>query len=125
MKGLALGGKRFKEELVEKYFPVGSVRHLEGSDLQEANRIRWERLVKTCMKALGKTKADIQSDKKAAHWKVMIAYFMKERTSISNVWLAKRLNMGVPQGVSRSVGIFIKNKGPKQWQYKEMLKLTA
>ena len=55
----------------------------------------------------------------------MIAYFMKEQTSVSNVWLAKRLNMGVPQGVSRSLGLFTKNNGPKQRQYKNMLIIMA
>lgn len=124
-RGWALGGREFKESLVEKFLPVGSVRHLEGKDLQEANQIRWETILKHGMKALGKTKADIQSDKKSASWKVMIAYFMKERTSVSNVWLAKRLNMGVPQGVSRSIGLFKRNHGPKHRQYKKMLQITA
>ena len=124
-RGWALGCKQFKEELVEKHVPVGSIRHLEGRDLQEANRIRWETMLSRCMIALGTTKTDVQCDKKAAPWKVMIAYFMKEYTSVSNVWLAKRLNMGVPQGVSRSLGLFIKNNGPKQRQYKRLLIITA
>jgi REP element-mobilizing transposase RayT len=124
-RGWALGSKTFKEELVEKYLPVGSVRHLEGADFQEANQVRWEAMVKACMKSLGKTKADVQSNRKAALWKVMIACSMKERTSVSNVWLAKTLNMGVPQGVSRSVGQFKKSKGQQQKQYIKLLRITA
>jgi putative transposase len=124
-QGWALGSKAFKEELVEKYLPVGAVRHLEGADLQEANHVRWEIQVKACIKSLGKTRADVQSDKKAAPWKVMIACFMKTHSSVSNVWLAKTLNMGVPQGVSRSVGLFQRSNGQKQKQYKEMLQITA
>ena len=124
-RGWALGCKAFKEELVEKYVPVGSIYHLEGTDLQEANQVRWETLVKACMKSLGKTKTDVQSDRKAAPWKVMIACFMKEHSGVSNVWLAKHLNMGVPQGVSRSVGLFQKGNGQKQKQYKKMLQITA
>jgi hypothetical protein len=124
-RGWALGSKTFKEELVEKFLPVGSVRHLEGGDLQEANQVRWETMIKACMISLGKTKADVQSDRKAALWKVMIAYFMKEHSSVSNVWLAKYLNMGVPQGVSRSVGIFQRSNGPKQKPYIKMLRITT
>jgi len=124
-RGWALGCKVFKEELIEKYVPKSSIHHLEGSDLQEANHIRWETLVKACMKSLGKTKTDVQSDRKAVPWKVMIACFMKEHSSVSNVWLAKYLNMGVPQGVSRSVGQFQKSHGPKKRQYKKMLQITA
>lgn len=124
-RGWALGCKQFKEKLVEKHVHENSIRHFEGRDLQEANRILWEIMHDRCMKILCKTQADTESDKKTAPWKVMIACFMKEHTSVSNVWLAKKLNMGVPQGVSRSVGLFIKNKGPKQRQYKKLLKITA
>jgi putative transposase len=123
-RGWALGSKAFKEELVEKYVPLGSIYHLEGADLQEANQVRWETLVKACMKSLGKTRADVQSDKKAAPWKVMIACFMKTHSSVSNVWLAKHLNMGVPQGVSRSVGLFQRSNGQEQRPYKKMLQIT-
>jgi len=124
-RGWALGSRTFKEELVGTSLPVGSVRHLEGADFQEANQVRWETMVKACMKSLGKTKADVQSDRKAAAWKVMIACFMKEHSSVSNVWLAKYLNMGVPQGVSRSVGIFQGTNGPKQKSYRKMLQIAA
>jgi putative transposase len=124
-RGWALGCKEFKQELVERHLPVGAAGHLEGADLQEANQIRWETMIGACMKALGKTEDDVQSDKKAARWKVMIAYFMRERTSVSNVWLTKRLEMGVPQGVSRSIRLFVEDDGPKQRDYKKMLKITA
>jgi len=77
------------------------------------------------MKALGKTQADVRADRKTAPWKVMIAHFMKERTSASNVWLTGQLNMGVPQGVSRSVRIFVENGGPKQKGYKAMLRIDS
>lgn len=124
-RGWALGCRQFKEQLIETYVPVRSARHLEGRDLQEANRLHWEATLKACMKALGKTRAEVQAARKAAPWKVMIAHLMKERTSVSNVWLAEHLKMGVPQGVSRSVRIFIQNNGPTKQDYKKMLRITA
>ena len=124
-RGWALGSKRFKEALVEKYLPVGNVQHLEGKDLQEANQIRWEVMVKRCMQALRKTRSDIEADAKAAEWKVLIAHFLKSHTSVSNVWLANRLRMGAPQGVSRSVSAFDKRKPQKQRQYRKMIKITT
>lgn len=124
-RGWALGCKQFKEELIEKHLPVGLIRHFEGGDLQEVNRLRWETMLNECMNILGKSKTDIESDRKTASWKVMIAYFMKEHTGVSNVWLAKRLSMGVPQGVSRSLGLFFKNNGPGHREYKKMLIITA
>ena len=124
-RGWALGCKAFKKDLIEKHLPVGEAVHWEGADLQEANEIRWESMVDACMKNLNKTDEDIASDKKAALWKVTIAALMREHTSVSNVWLAKRLNMGVPQGVSRSVGIFIQEGGQKRKAYQEMRRITA
>jgi len=124
-RGWALGCKEFKQELVEKHFPVGQASYLEGADLKEANEIRWDSMVNAYMQCLKKSEGDIATSKKAAYWKVMIAALMRERTSVSNVWLAQRLNMGVPQGVSRSVGLFIKNEGHKQKVYRILQKITA
>ncbi len=53
------------------------------------------------MQIVGKNKRDCQQDKKSAHWKVLIALFMKDHTSVANSWLARHLHMGAPQGVSR------------------------
>jgi hypothetical protein len=36
----------------------------------------------------------------------MAAYYMKTHTGVSNVWLARKLWMGVPHGVSRYVSQF-------------------
>lgn len=124
-RGWALGDKQFKEELVDKYLPVGQVRHLEGKDLAEANAIRWSRILKKCLAVMDKNSCDIRTDKKSIQWKGLIALFMKDHTSVSNVWLTKHLNMGIPQGVSRSTRKLAEAKGRKNKKYKEMLIITA
>ena len=43
--------------------------------------------------------------------KVLVAVLLRERTSIGNDWLARRLEMGHPGAVSRLVGEFRRNKG--------------
>jgi len=68
----------------------------------------------------GKCRSNILSEKKSASWKVMIAYYMKKNTLVSNAWLGEHLYMGRPQGVSQYVSDFGKSKGFETLQYKKM-----
>jgi putative transposase len=124
-RGWALGSKQFKEKLVDQFLPVGKVDHLEGKDYSEANEIRWKCILEKSLTVMKKNVKDISADKKSVHWKALIALFMKDNTSVSNVWLTKHLNMGIPQGVSRSTRKLAHNRGRKQKKYLEMLKITA
>ncbi len=123
-RGWALGSKPFKERLVEKFLPVGRAGHLEGKDLSEANEIRWTLTLKRCLRIVDKDIKEIEQDKKSADWKVLIALFMKDHTSVANTWLAKHLYMGVPQGVSRYTAKLANSKGRKHKKYIEMIKIT-
>ena len=55
------------------------------------------------LKCLWKGPEDISGDAKGSLWKVVIAAEMKRRTTASNPWLSKRLNMGSPFRLSRLV----------------------
>jgi hypothetical protein len=46
---------------------------------------------------------------------------MKRKTSVTNVWLTQRLNMGVPQGVSRYVGVFRSAGGERKMAFKALI----
>jgi hypothetical protein len=56
---------------------------------------------------LGKDATAIREDLKSADWKLMLAAVMKRYTSATNVWITERLNMGIPQAVSRMWVSFI------------------
>jgi hypothetical protein len=62
------------------------------------------------MGRLKKTQADIIEEIKSADWKIVIAAALKCKTSATNVWIADKLNMGVPHAVSRYTGIFKQNE---------------
>ena len=124
-RGWALGSKQFKEKLVDQFLSVGQVGHLEGKDLAEANEIRWNRILSRCLAVMDKDSRDIRTDKKSVDSKVLIALFMKDNTSVSNVWLTSHLNMGIPQGVSRSTRKLADSKGRKHKKYLEMIRITA
>jgi len=80
----------------------------------------WENLLKQLLAYHGKSRGDILSEKKSARWKVMIAYYMKKNTLVSNTWLGEHLYMGRPQGVSQYVSDFGKSRGFETSQYKKM-----
>ena len=124
-RGWALGHRQFKEQLIDKFLPVGQIRHLEGKNLKEANEIRWQQILTKCLSVMEKDKTDITADRKSAEWKGLIALFMKDHTSASNVWLTQQLNMGIPQGVSRTTRLLPTNQGQKNKKYKEMRRITA
>ena len=124
-RGWALGSKKFKQELVEQFLPVGQVGHVEGKDFAEANEIRWNRILEKCLTVMEKDPRGNRTDKKSVHWKALIALFMKDNPSVSNVWLTKHLNMGIPQGVSRSTRNIADSKGREHKKYIEMRKITA
>ena len=124
-RGWALGNKEFKEEIVGQFLPVGQVGRLEGQDFAEANEIRWSHILEKCLTVMDKNPRDISTDRKSVHWKALIALFMKDNTSVSNVWLAEHLNMGIPQGVSRSTRKIADSKGRQHKKYIEMRKITS
>ena len=124
-RGWALGSRQFKEELVDQFLPVGQAGHLEGKDLAEANEIRWNRILAKCLAVMEKDSGDIHAAKKSVYWKALIALFMKDNTSVSNAWLTNHLNMGIPQGVSRSTRKLADSKGRKNMKYLEMIRITA
>ncbi|MGK0177132.1 MAG: hypothetical protein ACI91V_001008, partial [Lentimonas sp.] len=59
-------------------------------------------------------------DKKSAAWKVMLASVIKKHTSATNVWITGKLNMGIPQAVSQTVGKFCAAGGNKTEVYQEL-----
>ena len=117
--------RQFKEELVDQFLPVGQAGHLEGKDLAEANEIRWNRILAKCLAVMEKDSGDIHAAKKSVYWKALIALFMKDNTSVTNVWLTNHLNMGIPQGVSRSTRKLADSKGRKHKKYLEMIRIPA
>ena len=123
--GWALGTKDFKRKLLEtegllKDGNTQAIR-LEGKELQEANELQWEAILNRGLKILGKDIADVTNERKSASWKVWIASVLKQRSSATNVWIARQLNMGVPQAVTIHVGSLDKVKLRKTKEYQNFI----
>ena len=54
-----------------------------------------------CLRAIRQDASAPTKTKKAAPWKIAIATHLKQHTTVTNPWLARRLHMGAPDGVSR------------------------
>lgn len=59
----------------------------------------WQRRLERENCALRKSSAEIARMPKSAEWKVAIACALKQGISALNTWIAKELNMRVPQTV--------------------------
>jgi hypothetical protein len=102
-KGWVLGSDAFKRALIDEHKQELAKLDLGEADLGEIKRARWENALSACLKRLAKTPADATRDRKASDWKVAIAAHLRATTTVKNPWLAERLVMGDPDGVSRYV----------------------
>jgi putative transposase len=102
-RGWALGGKEFKQALLQDQAVAAETRAWESDGVQEVREARWQAALDALLGTLSKTeKAD---PRKSAPWKVKVALRLKETTDVTNGWLAERLDMGSGFYVSKHVGL--------------------
>lgn len=112
-EGWVLGSKEFKVALIEEH--KGALQDLDLSEA-EVGEIRervGEKTLATCLKRLGRSWGDTVNEPKAAAWKVAIAAHLRAISTVKNPWLAEKLNMGDPDGVSRYVSELRQGKRPE------------
>ena len=105
-RGWCFGSEEFRAALVEKMGKKdGSVHTNNGSaikrthDEQEA-----QRLFVIGLKALGISEVDLPKHPAGSAEKIALASVARQRTSVTNAWLAERLSMGAATRVSRYCG---------------------
>ena len=113
-----MGTRAFKKAVLKDNAEL--IDQWPGAEFGEARELYWENLLDRFLTNLDKTTNDINSDKKSAHWKVMIAHYMRSHTAVTNGWLSKKLNMGASQGVSRYISEFAGNKGHLKRDYRNV-----
>lgn len=102
-RGWFIGSAQAKKALAKDLADEHPGVDWEGVDMKALNQSKWERLVVREMKKLKKTNKDAATDLKGAAWKVKIAKLLRRTTTVSNVWLAERLQMGHPNRVSNAI----------------------
>jgi REP element-mobilizing transposase RayT len=107
-RGWAIGSADFKQALREELTPRAGGREgfeLLGADREAQRQARaavWEETLSAMAGALGIDLTRLPAKKSAAD-KVRLAAMMTQVTSASNIWLAQRLQMGVPGSVTQYV----------------------
>ncbi len=109
-RGWYLGKENFKDrllKLLEKSGQTsGATRNRTGVALREHGEAEAERIVRRAVKILRlPTTAEAMAKlPKSDDRKVVLAALLRDRTSVGNSWIAKRLSMGHSGSVSRLIG---------------------
>lgn len=120
-RGWVLGSDEYRQLLRRKFQHMEAKRDWGGKDLRAMNEKEWDALAADYLKQLGKSSRDIAVARKSVEWKAAIAFFLKERTSVTNPWLSRRLNMGPPAMVSRLTTAFGRLSPEIQAGYRRLL----
>lgn len=102
-KDWAIGGRDFKLAMLKEHKQLVQIVRRDDLKAENLSHSLWSERLAAYLAVLRKTPKDIQSEAKAAPWKVALAAAMKSNTTASNPWLAHELNMGSPFRLSRLV----------------------
>ncbi|MDA0349962.1 MAG: transposase [Verrucomicrobia bacterium] len=103
LRGWAIATEDYKKELHKDFKKMEAAKDWGGRELRELNELTHETLVSKWIRKHRKTEQQVSQDKKSATWKIELAKELRSKTSASNPWIARRLNMGDPSNVSRHV----------------------
>lgn len=102
-KGWALGGKDFKQTLLQDQAVAADIRAWESTGVREVREAQWRAVLDRLRQHL--PVKETQNHRKSAPWKVKLAEQMKACTDASNGWLAAQLGMGSAAYLSKHVGL--------------------
>ena len=102
-QGWALGGKEFKQTLLQDQAVAADARAWESIGVREIREAQWQAALDRLLRQVPARATENQ--RKSAPWKVKLALQMKASTDASNGWLAGRLGMGSAVYLSKHVGL--------------------
>lgn len=102
-QGWVIGGGEFAKAMVrENRELTGHGRRL-ATEMQEAREAVWQEELSRLLRKLRRKPEELARTGKSADWKLAIAAALKERTTVTNRWLATAMHMGNLHEVSRKV----------------------
>lgn len=102
-KGWALGGKGFKQTLLQDQAVAAVTRAWESQGVREVREAQWQAVLDGLRVQIPAEQR--QNQRKSTPWKVQLATQMKTLTDASNGWLAAQLDMGSGFYVSKHIGL--------------------
>ena len=111
-KGWIIGTEGFVKTLVsEQRALVGQGPRL-AAELQQAREAIWRDELEALLRKVRKQEADLAVTGKSVDWKLAVASVLKERTTVTNRWLAVTLHMGNLHEVSRKISAWNRHPDP-------------
>jgi putative transposase len=124
--GWYLGGETFKERLLD-WIEERVTAPMEASDRgkrQSHDERAAERIVKECMKKLELGNTEMRKLAKGAPEKLVMAWRLRQVTTVSRQWVADRLYMGHVTRVTMAVSEVRSAKGGQIAKYRRLLKVS-
>ena len=106
-RGWCWGSKSFREEMLELIGEKRGGQH-HGEELRESDERKAERLVGEMLRAAGWTETELRKHSKGDKKKARMAARLREETTMSWKWIAKRLAMGHWRTASNAVRVRLK-----------------
>jgi putative transposase len=110
-RGWYVGTKEGKAHLAGK-IQKGEAK-ANADSIRELEEVRWNHLLKSGMKALGKNPSQCEKELKSVEWKLALGAWLKSQSGVTNGWLAKRLNMGNLNNASNLMTIYTRERATK------------
>jgi putative transposase len=110
--GWALGSKDFKLALLQDHNLAEESRAWATTGVREIREAKWSAALAVAKRKVRQAESAVATGRKSAPWKIAVAAFLKRTTQADNRWLAERLGMGTPRGVSHLVGQMRRGQNP-------------
>jgi len=101
-RGWYIGTQEGKKTLIRTLEKKG-LESAGGAEFAGHGEERAEVLLEEGLRRLGKTASDLQSDRKLAAWKVVLAGWIKQHCGVTNRWFSETMHMGNLYGISKAI----------------------
>jgi putative transposase len=101
-RGWYIGTREGKRAMVQNLEKGGRASGKEGVPVGYGED-RAETLLEMGLRRLGKTGSDLESDRKFAVWKVVLAAWIKQHCGVTNRWFSEAMHMGSIYDISKAV----------------------
>ena len=124
-EGLSQGwyiGTKEGKMLLSEQVKQGKAQASAQAQLELVNE-EGQQLLKSALKTLGKSDLDLETDQKSVRWKLALASWIKEQTSIKNKVLSEQLNMGHPATMSNHITAYRRTRQKRCEHYRKFRRL--
>ena len=108
--GWAIGTNGWRAAIAKDYARLSLDQGYRKSETIGVKVLQWQLALERILVEIGKTKSDIQADKKGSGWKVAAAQALRCQTTASLSWIASRLRMGTAGSVSHHLYLVRKKR---------------